>query len=295
VVLRSLGGGFGTELRVQAAWFTAATLAGLPVWILPWRQLQGLATEVGATGSGARHSLVRRIYLYLFLFAATMTALAGVVYIVFKTLSWALGSPAPALADLGLAVAYSLIAVGVWLYHGYVLRTDHRLSRQEEARQLAGIRVIVLDTGEGSLGSAIVSALGREMQGLVPETVLVAPSAAAGEGVEAQLTGAHLIVVPWTVFAPGAAQTEVAQIARDSPAPKLLIPVGAEGWEWAGVDRWDESDLVQQVAHATRQSLEGEEVRPVRPMGTSTIILIVIGVLIGLPALAGLVAGILEL
>ena len=241
---------------------------------------------------------MRRIYLYLFLFAATMTALSGVVYCVFKVLSWALGSPPPALADLGLAVAYSLIAVGVWLYHGYVLRMDHRLSRQEEARQHAGLRVVVLDTGAGTTGNAVSSALTRQMPGLAPQTILV-DAAAEKEDVAAQLAEADLIVSPWTLLsslgAAHGAPAELVQAVLRSPARKVLIPVRAEGWQWAGVDRWDDSALVEQVAHAARQSLEGDEVKPVRPLSASTVILIVIGVLIGLPALVGFVAAILDL
>ncbi|MBN1641416.1 MAG: hypothetical protein JXA09_09280 [Anaerolineae bacterium] len=293
VIIRSLGQGFGAELRVQAAWFTAATLAGLPVWVVPWRQLQSHAMEAGPAGSDARHSIVRRIYLYLFLFIATMTALAGVIYCVYKTLSWALGSPAPALADLGLAMAYSLIAVGVWVYHGAVLRADQRLSQREEARQHAGLRVIVLDQGAGSRSQAIVRALVREMPGLAPETVALDVPGGVDEELAARLVEADLIAGPWTAFVPGGAPGEalgpVAQAVLRSPARKLLIPVRAEGWEWAGVDRWDEGALAQQVAHAARQSLEGEEVKPIRPLGASTVILIVIGVLIVLPTLFSLV------
>jgi hypothetical protein len=298
VLLRSLEQGFGTELRVQAAWFTAATLAGLPVWVLPWRQLQRSAVDTGSAGSDARHSLVRRIYLYLFLFIATMTALSGVVYCVYKTLSWALGSPAPALADLGLAVAYSLIAVGVWVYHGTILRADQRMSQQEEVRAHADMHVIVLETEGSSLGQAIVRALRKEMPGLAPEILALDPAAAQAD-VETRLYGADLIVGPWTAFvpdgAPEAALSAAARAVLRSTARKLLIPVRTAGWAWAGVDRWDEEALAQQVAHATRQSLGGQEVKPVRPLSTSAIILIVIGVLIAVPALVGLVAALLDL
>ena len=300
VIIRSLDQSFGSELRVQLSWFTAAIIAGLPVWILPWRQLQGPAGEPGAGGADARRSLVRRIYLYVFLFVATMTVLSGSVFVLYKVLSWALGADAPTWNVLGHAIAFSLIAVGVWLYHGATLRGDTRLSNREEARQLAAVRVTIVDAGDGAFGRALMDALQRKARGLEP--VLLdgsgAAVAAGGEGT-ASLAAAELIVCPWTVLLPeGAGQgasPEIAQAVVDSPARKLLIPTRPEGWEWAGLDRWDRQDLIQQTVHAIEQMVSGDPVQPARPLSAGTIVLIVIGVLIALSVLSSAIGAIFDL
>jgi hypothetical protein len=289
VVIRSLDKGFGTELREQLAWFTAAIIAGLPVWILPWRQVQDRAVEFGPAGTDARRSMVRKIYVYFFLFVATMTVLSSAVFIVFKVLSWFLGLDAPTLSELGHSIAFSMIAVGVWLYHGFALRSDHKLSSQEQVRQLEGLRVAVVDISDGHFGRAVVQALKQEMPDLDLEPiVLTQPSTedlvGETEGDDekiATLAQAGLIVGPWMIAVPGGAEGTVtpaiAQAVLDSPALKLLAPIWAEGWDWAGVDRWDAEALVRQTVSAVKQIAAGEEVKPARPLGAGAIIAIIIG------------------
>jgi hypothetical protein len=76
------GQGFGNALREQLSWASATMLAGLPVWLIPWRRAQIIALASDTAGAWERRSLVRRIYLYLFLLLATITVLVSTVFIV---------------------------------------------------------------------------------------------------------------------------------------------------------------------------------------------------------------------
>jgi len=299
VLIRSLAqtAAIGDSLKEQLAWFTAALMAGLPVWLWPWRQAQGKAAAAGPDGAGERRSIVRKIHLYFYLFVATMTALSSLVYIVYRLLSLALGegSSASLVSDLGQAIAYSLIAVGVWLYHGAALRGDSRLNRLEQTRRRAEIRVGVVDTGDGRFGRAMLDGLRRELPGLALESFSLTPSPAEavesrGEALAARLAQMELIVGPWTIAvaggASGAVTAQVAGAVVTSPARKLLIPVRTDNWEWAGVDRWSAEAIVQQTVRAVKQIVHGEEVKPVRPLSAGAIIGIVVGVLILLILLA---------
>lgn len=299
VIIRSLDKGFGTELREQLSWFTAAIIAGLPVWILPWRQVQNRAVDSGPAGTDARRSTVRKIYVYFFLFVATMTVLSSAVFIVFKVLSWFLGLDAPTLSELGHSIAFSMIAVAVWLYHGFILRGDHKLSSREQVRHLEDLRVAVVDVGAGRFGRAVVEALKQEIPALNLKPIVLTPpgdeapgrdAEESGDDIVAQLVWAGLIVGPWMIAVPGGAggavTPEIAQAVLDSPAHKLLAPTRAKGWDWAGVDRWDAEALVQQTVRAVKQIAAGEEVKPARPLGAGAIIAIVIGVLFLLLLLA---------
>jgi hypothetical protein len=231
---------------------------------------------------------VRKIYLYFYLFVATMTVLSGVVYIVYRLLSLVLGesNEGNLLSDLGQAIAFSLIAAGVWLYHGFVLRGDGQLAKHEQARRLASLRVVVVDGGEGGFGQAVLKELQRELPGLTFESVDLTPSTATAMGgrtapntLAAQLAGAGLIIEPWNnALATGPASAEVARAISASPAPKLLVPVRSEGWEWAGVERWSTEALVRQTLHAVKQIAAGEEVKPARPLSVGAIIGTIIGV-----------------
>ena len=71
VLIRSLSTAFVAELREQLAWFTAALVAGLPVWLLPWRQAQTAVNQPGNLGHDEREEIIRKIYLYFYLFVAT--------------------------------------------------------------------------------------------------------------------------------------------------------------------------------------------------------------------------------
>ncbi|MFQ5854247.1 MAG: DUF5671 domain-containing protein [Anaerolineae bacterium] len=290
---------FGADLKEQLAWFTAALMAGLPVWILPWRQAQIEAVAPGPAGAEERRSVVRKIYLYFYLFVATMTVLSSVVYIVFRLLSLVLGEGETGnlLSDLGQPIAFSLIAVGVWLYHGFALRSDRQLTQREQVEHLMALRIAVVDVGEGLFGRAVLDELQRELPGLTLDPIGLTQSAAEAMGTDAdhdaiaaRLAGAELIAGPWVIAvaggAGGAVTAEIAEAVAASPARKLLVPVWAEGWEWAGVDRWNAEAIVRQTVGAVKQMVEGEEVKPARPPGAGAIIAIIIGVLFLLILLA---------
>jgi hypothetical protein len=290
VILRAYDTIFGPGPREQFAWYTAAIIAGLPVWIIPWRQTQEAATLDGPVGADARRSVVRKIYLYFFLFVATMTMLSGAVYILFRILSMVLGEDAPTLTQLGQAISFSLIAAAVWVYHGNILRSDGRLTKLEQSGLLEALRVVVMDVGGDHFGSAVVEQLKRDFPEISLEPILLGPDTKATvdeKNITAQLTNAGLIVGPWNVAVnSGVVSDKVAAAVVASSARKLLVPTQSSQWDWAGVDRWDSESLVNQTVRAVKQVLAGEEVKAHRPMSAGSVIGIVIGVLFLLILLA---------
>lgn len=289
VIIRALGEGFGTSLLGEFSWFTAAIIAGLPVWIIPWRQAQIEAEEKSPAGENARRLVVRKIYLYFYLFVASMTVLSSTVYIVFRILNLVLGGESLEVSELGQAVSFSLIAVGVWLYHGRILQGDRRISQSEKVDNLTVLRMAIVDISDGSFGQALVDELKREMPDFTLEPIVLNADVQAGEGAGegqdaaiAQLTEAGLIVGPWAIAVPGggegAVTADIAHAVATSSARKLLVPVQVEGWDWAGVERWKADDLLRQTVHAIKQIAAGEMVKVLRPMGAGTIIAIIIGV-----------------
>ncbi len=291
-------GRLDAALKEQLAWFTAALVAGLPIWLLAWRPGQAQAVAATPAGSEARRSVVRKLYLYGYLLIATVTVLVSAVYIVYRVLSRMLGEPdgGNLLADLGQATAFTLIGGGVWLYHGWAVRRDGRISRREQASQFADVRVAVVDLAGGSFGRAVITELRQEMPELVIS--LIERLSPAGEttgwldAARTQLLGAGLIVAPWTVaVAGGAADRVTAEVARTvvaSPARKLMVPIPAAGWDWAGLEHWNAPGLVQQTARAVKQFLDGDAIQARRPMGAGAQAGLVIGIVLVL-VLTGLI------
>ncbi len=300
LLIRALAGvSFVRGVPEEAAWFTALIIAGLVLWILPWRQLQVAATAPGPAGDEESRSVIRKIYLYFYLLLATLTVLGSGVYIVFRLISLILGvrQSGNLLADLGQAIAFSLIAVGVWFYHGSLLRADGRRARDLQARHLASLRVAVLDTGDGHLGRALLDELRRELPGLdlqplglTPEAATALSTRVAADDMPALVAQSDLVVGPWIVAvaggAGGAVSAELAQAVIANPAHKLLIPTHVEGWDWAGVGELKTRDAARQAVRAVKQITSGEEVKLGRGLSAGAIVGIVFGALILLIVLA---------
>jgi hypothetical protein len=288
VLIRSFSQSFNNTLKEQLSWFTAALIAGLPVWLLPWRQAQTNAVAATPMGAEERRSMVRKIYLYFYLFVATMTVLSGAVYVLYRLLSLVLGERGEGnlLSGIAQAIAYAIVGVGVWLYHGSALRGDQASNRQERAMRLKEIRVEIVDVENQSLGQSVLEKLRLEEPDLNLDFIALC---AGGDGastpsIPEKLKEAGLIIGPWSIAVDGGAggivQPDVARAVVASPARKILIPTQMAGWDWAGVDHWNEETLVQQTVQAVRQWVDGDEIKAVRPMGIGSIIGIIVGVLI---------------
>ena len=275
----------GSSLRERLAWGAAAALAGLPVWWWNWRQVQTLALQPGAEGTEDRGSLTRKIYLYLFVLAATLTAAACAIYLVYQILLAAMGVESLSLSDVALPLGYALIAVAVWIYHGLALRSDWRLTQQAGQARLAAIRVLVVDAPGGSFGAAFLALLHKELPGLQVDCLEAAAAEYPG------LAEASLLVVSAPLLAQYPALSAAVQSAAGR---KLILPGGAAGWEWVGVDAWDEAALLRHARRAVQQALAGEAVRLLRPMPVSAIILLALLGLVALMILISLVASLVQ-
>ncbi|MGE5139311.1 MAG: DUF5671 domain-containing protein [Rudaea sp.] len=270
VIILSLAGQvFGTGPQEQVAIFTAGLAVGLPVWLLPWRFAQQAALALTASGQAERRSIVRKLYLYFYIFAASMMVLFGLVYVLYTLLTLALGGTVTGnlVSELAQPIAYSLIAIGVWLYHGQALRGDGRLARAEKAERLASLRVAVVDGGDGQWGCSLLEALRRELPGLGLIPIGLTPAAASAMGmsgregsVEKFAQGSSIVVGSWTAAVSGALTYPVGEALSSSPARKFLVPVAAPGWEWIGVENKTPAALIQETVKTLKRAIEGEEV-----------------------------------
>jgi hypothetical protein len=297
VLIRSLEqGGFGLGLKRQLTWFAAVTITGIPVWVLPWQQVQKLALVSESEGAREWRSVVRKIYLYFFLFIATMTVLSSVVFIFFKIISMLLGEPRPTLSELGQPLAYSIIAAGVWLHHGVLLRGDQSRLLADQATRYKDAQIAIVDLIDRDLIRSFMDRLKKELPGISISTIdLTRDEVEAEVGSSSQdqvekIAKASIIVGPWMMAVSGWGKNlvphEIAQAVVKSSARKILIPSRADGWEWAGVERWKEDSLVRQTVRAVGQVLEGEDIKLAKPLGAGAIIGIIIAAIVILSLLS---------
>ncbi|KAA3665480.1 MAG: DUF3842 family protein [Chloroflexi bacterium] len=287
VLLRTLAekSAISSGLRDELAWYTASLIAGLPVWLIPWQKSQS-AAEDSPSRADERRSLARRIYLYFYLFLAAMTMLSSAIYIVSQVVELILGSRNAdyLLSDLGQAIAFTLIAVGVWAYHWSILQADGRFLQQAETQQLKALRVAVLDDGANGMGAAICNNLTREL----PQVTLQQYNLRTNEPTESTeqpplvevLAEADVIIGPWTMVVEKEVGEEVVTAVATSPAQKLLIPVQEKDWHWVGISRMNAEKAVEETIHAVKQIAAGEKVTQKRSLGAGSIIAIIIAILL---------------
>ncbi len=295
VLIRMLAGSvFANDVKETLAWSIAAVVAGLPVWLIPWRSVQHAAVVAGALGAEERRSVVRKTYLYLYVLFATVTMLISAIYILSQFLNILLGGrPSPSLVtDVSQALGFALIAVCVWIYHGFVLRRDGALARKDQVEALGSLNVAVVDVADGRWGCDVVNELKRALPGLNISSIGVTPAAALAMGgpsepskIVQSLRAGDLIVGPWTMLsALGSVSSDAAQAIAASPARKLLVPLALPGFEWIGVERQNEQGMVRQVVRAIKQALQGQDIAPSRPV-VVTVVLVVIAACVGLQVL----------
>lgn len=318
VLIRRVGAADIGEAQLELlAWSAAGLLAGLPVWALPWRRAEAEARAGGEASDAAetaRDALPRKIYLYLALLAAAMALIVSAVYLIYRLVSLALGEADPQ-NDLGIDIARALavaaIASSIWAYHIRVLRGDGDLDSRARRDRLAELTTLVVDSGDGRLGHALLAALDRSLAGLPVAALglsLAARDRLGASGAEdagpaeavpteaalAAIDDAALLILPWNALEAGSEFPELAEAIAASRAHKLLLPTPASGVDWVGVDRWETPELIEQTVAAVRQIAAGVPVEPERPLGVGTLILLAIGglvtlLIVGVP-LASLVA-----
>lgn len=277
--------------REQVALLVAMIMAGGPVWFIPWRVRQALALLPASgpaaddTGSDERRSIVRKIYLYFYIFIASLAIFGSLGWFVFHLLTALLGADLPDdfITQVLNALVIGLVAVGVWLYHGWAIRRDGQFEQAGQADKLADISVVVMDGDDGQLGQAIVAWLQRDLPGIQLKPIGLTPQAAQALAVPPvtptaveTIHLAHYIIGSWQSLT----AAEVAAAVTASPALKLAVPTAVPNWIWAGVKRQSTDYYAHQAVRGLKQAIEGAEINPTGELNLGSIVAIVVGVLV---------------
>jgi hypothetical protein len=281
-VLFDTTGSIVSQQKVDLAWFAAAMLAGVAVWIVPWRLIQQETAELPPAGISARASVVRRFYLFFFLLLATLTFLIAAVFILSRVLTVLLGEAlAPGeISNIALAAAFLLMAAAVWLYHGWLLREDNEALEAYQKERAADLHVIVVDDGNGRLGRRLVDALASASTGMQVTAIGLTAEAADAMGQEAELdarsavTKADIIIGPWSISTSITGDSIVEAIAA-SPAKKLLLPRPARDWQLVGQKAWEPESAVRETVQLVEEIAAGDLPLAQRPVTPGMIALLI--------------------
>jgi hypothetical protein len=248
-------------LRERESMAIATLLVGLPLWLLTWRPIDKQASEAGDFGEHARRSVVRKVYLYLALFASVIGGMVSAVTLVFRLLSALLtGNIESNFLSSTLNLAQLLALFGIVLvYHLLALRRDGASAASALAAKQADFRVLVLDPGPGKFGEAIQAALHKQ-SAQMPVTVLH-----ADEPIPAGLA-AQAVILPGSLAV--TADGPLGAWLRSFNGSRLIVQDEADGIVW--------SQDPGQAAALARQLSEGQAVHPQKRAGSAWTIVIYI-------------------
>ncbi|MBM3150650.1 MAG: hypothetical protein FJZ96_00355 [Chloroflexi bacterium] len=262
-------------LRPRLAAALATLLAGFPLWILSWRPMQAESLTSGDAGDHARRSLVRKVYLYLALFASVIGGMVSAGILLYTLINALLAGDfsnftQDFLKSLEILALFTLLG----FYHGLTLRQDGRSASQSLARKHAAFSTLVFDPGDGNFGAAVLAAIQKQTPGLPAALQLVGQPIPpeARENVKAVLLPSDLALDP-----PEALRLWL----RDFNGLRLVVPRAAGNWVLVG----GAPANVQQAALALRQLAEGQASRPRGVSSGWLVVLYILGGLFGLQAL----------
>jgi uncharacterized membrane protein len=253
----------------------SSILVGLPVWLLHWRPMMAEAAAEDEAGDHARRSLVRKVYLYVALFAGVM----GVMFTagqLFYTLIEAVlnGIPEYFLKDV-LDIAVALVWFVVFgIYHWRKLQIDGRYLAKTLTALHAQFSVAVFDPGEGVFANEIEEAL-KDVCPDVPAALHF-----VGDTFDETLKNANAAILPASL---ATAPPEAIRLwLEDFPGVQLVVPDDVEDWVWIGVGNDSGAALAKQAAKTISRLAEEQDVSRSRTLSVKTVVGYVVGGVIGI-------------
>jgi hypothetical protein len=279
------------NLLDQLAWFTATLIAGLALWLIPWRNIQAECAGSEPEAAQARQSWVRKIYLYFYLLLATLAFLGAGVFILSQIVLLVIGgrTSRTLASDIAHAIAFALMSIAVWSYHLSLIRRDGKTVKTIETQLAEKVEVAVVDDENGRFGQALIAAIQQALPNAILHPIGLTPEASAAMTTEESqppltdiLATSQIIVGPWTIATPYVNHGDTDLVALDaiaaSPAHKLLIPKPEPNWDWTGLGVWESETAVQQTIRSMKQLISGEPLAEKKRYGLGTAVAIGFGI-----------------
>jgi hypothetical protein len=251
-------------------------IVGTPFWLLNWRQVNRFAMLDDEEGEQARRSIVRKIYLYLVLFIGVIGVMIGAGNLIYQLLRAILGEPNSDLLQITLELVSVLIlfAFVIW-YHGWVLRSDGRLSTDAQADRHAEFPILILVSALGDFSEIFVEAFSKETP-TMPVVVHVVEQGVPDE----TLSDAKAVILPASLAAnPGEA---IRLWLQDFSGMRFVVPEAVQGWVWMAGNGSSLQSLVRQTVEMVKALAEGEDIRQRRSTSPWVTIGYVLGGVFGL-------------
>lgn len=243
-----------TAVRTRLAASLSTILVGLPLWMITWRPMVYESRTTGEAGDHARRSLVRKAYLFLFIFVGVMGVMFSAGMLLFLSLRTILGDPPERLTIevLQLGASFTLFLL-LLTYHWRTLRGDIRLAEKTLTKQHAQFPVLILAPEDDELILNLVEALKRQAAAM-PVSIHRFSQGVPDE----TLSAAKAVVIPGELVAK---PPEGLRLWLQSfSGAHLVLPTPAKSWHWVFGSGQPIPAIANQTARMLRQLAEGETI-----------------------------------
>jgi len=279
VLAGALAGVASTALRIDLSNGLATFAAGLPLWLVPWIGLQRTTLGTADLADEARSSLVRRIYLYVFVFIGVIGSLISGAGLINLILRWILGASPEAPFVVLVQNTLALVLSGTTLaYHLLAILGDGGRQRTSRGEALAAFSAVLI--GPSSWTDEMVAVLRSKLPGMSIES-------SEAKQAKAALASAKAAVLPSTLFT---ADSKLHKQLNSFDGLRVIVPHDQHGWAWAGTplnaSAWHDA---QDVSSLLEMAALGEQPRPKRKLsawGNVGIVLLVLLALLVLVPMA---------
>jgi hypothetical protein len=116
------------------------------LWLYYWRPIQRETNQANEIGDANRRSIIRKIYLYLIVFATVIGVMALAAALVYRNLNQIFGNPQTDLAYENINNIFRILMTSGWLWlHLKQLRRDGNLASQAVQNRHRSYPVLILE------------------------------------------------------------------------------------------------------------------------------------------------------
>ncbi|HIE25225.1 MAG TPA: hypothetical protein EYP74_04415 [Anaerolineales bacterium] len=238
---------FGTSLwsgnqETHLADSLATLIVGIPLWLKTWTPMQAEALTLDEAGNHTRRSIIRKIYLYLAIFAGVVGGMIAAVQLISLILEALLGTtPGGFRDDLLNSLQMLILFGGLLTYHRQILRRDGLIRTEIVSKKADRLDVLLFDVENGTLFSQLASLMDTDEAAI--NLILQNPAK--------DIPAADVAILPEALaFNP---PQILKDWLRDFNGSKLIV--ADESNNWCRVKN------PRQIAKSLHQLAEGEEIK----------------------------------
>ncbi|MAT43004.1 MAG: hypothetical protein CL609_11720 [Anaerolineaceae bacterium] len=141
-----------TQWRSDLSTAIALLVIGIPLWLYYWLPVQRETNQANEVGDDNRRSIIRKIYLYLIVFATVIGVMALAAALVYRNLNQFFGNPQTDLVYENINNIFRILITSAWLWlHLKQLRRDGQLANQVIQNRHKSFPVLILENETDSI------------------------------------------------------------------------------------------------------------------------------------------------